>query len=73
MYLNREFLFYFFVRLKMQEMEIGYDIKMFLDPEKIPPNCFCKICSNVLRNPIQVPHEKFPQRVCHDCYQRNLR
>ena len=51
---------------------IGYNPKLFISQEAAEKN-LCTICSNVLRDPVQIPHSADPKRACKDCYKENIR
>ena len=50
----------------------GYNPKMFNNQHAIE-NYICTICSNVLREAVQIPQSADPKRACHDCYNSNIR
>ena len=56
----------------MESRKIGYDRKMFINWEKIPVKYLCEICSNVMKEAIQVPCGNLAKSACNNCYKKNL-
>ena len=52
--------------------KVGYNPKLFNNQHAIE-NYICAICSNVLREAVQIPQSANPKRACHDCYNSNIR
>lgn len=50
----------------------GYNSKLFHNQQAIQ-KYNCAICSNVLKDALQIPESNDPERACRDCYERNIR
>ena len=65
---NVVFLFSFFVSVtSLQPMEPGYSKEIFVDQEAAK-QYICEICSNVLKNAIQIHDVRDEKRTCSECY-----